>query len=378
MKWDVFISYSSSDAAWAERLEKDLTARGVSVFRDQARLTAGEKWDDALRDELADSQHLLLLWSNDHAGKSKWVGEEAASFRTLMHLDCRQGRPMSRRLVQVCLQGRDEHYSEWHAVSAISDAEAYAKGAANIDPNLWCKVLDRIVAAIAKDDDWPPVLQAVLASTKERMQAIPGSHAPTGSAHDFGTVLTKLGISREALLERYGSERTNWKPFGNSREILTVLSDLRAALLDRQAPRFRWQPVAEEFWSDDPRDEDNISNIVEELCERPAVVVIDALSLYDRGVFERYNRVLPECLANEYAALMVLPPFKNEQRDYLRDVLKATAQKLFEQLYRQEFKKAGRQPRANCSFLTHDDYEMRRMLASAVRISAEKNKWVRF
>ena len=63
MPYDVFISYTRRDAAWAEKLESNLVSRGLRVYRDQTRLTAGDEWEPALRDAIVDSRALVVLWS---------------------------------------------------------------------------------------------------------------------------------------------------------------------------------------------------------------------------------------------------------------------------------------------------------------------------
>ncbi len=78
-KDDVFISYSSVDKDWAAQFERDLTARGLRVWRDQSNLTAGAKWEDNLMAGVRDSQHLIVLWSKN-AAATDWVRRERSNF----------------------------------------------------------------------------------------------------------------------------------------------------------------------------------------------------------------------------------------------------------------------------------------------------------
>ena len=50
-KYDVFLSYSSRDEAWAEKFYDDLTLIGYRVFFDRRNLDIGTEWrTDLLRD----------------------------------------------------------------------------------------------------------------------------------------------------------------------------------------------------------------------------------------------------------------------------------------------------------------------------------------
>lgn len=367
----VFISYSSRDKAWAEKLEAGLRARGViDVFRDQTGLSPGVPWTQALHDALLDSQHLILLWSDDHASHSDWVKREAAVFQAYTHVDFREGRARGRKMLQVCLQGRNKDYSDWQSIDDVDAANAYGDGAANVDPNVWIRVLEKIIRAIDHDDTWPRVKQVILASTREDMVAVPDGHKPTQRADTFSELLGKLGIqSKQELLARYGDQRSQWRPFGGPRTVVTMLAELQAELIERGGPKFFWQPVGEILWTGGPNE---LERIVETLCTEPCVILIDPLSLYDTQVFEQYQRLL-ECLANENAAIMVLPPFCAAQRDYLRDILAVAAERLFLQHYRPKFQE-GKLPKANSSVITADDYEIYRLLANTVRPFAAKNK----
>lgn len=63
-KWDVFISYrDSSDRLVADKLFDVLEARGLHVWRDKARLKAGDKWEEEFTSALTDSRVFLCVLS---------------------------------------------------------------------------------------------------------------------------------------------------------------------------------------------------------------------------------------------------------------------------------------------------------------------------
>ena len=78
-QYDVFISYSSVDEAWAKKLQKSLTDSGLKVFLDSLRMVPGKEWEEQLYDALQGSQNIVLLWS-DKARLSDWVFKETAYF----------------------------------------------------------------------------------------------------------------------------------------------------------------------------------------------------------------------------------------------------------------------------------------------------------
>jgi TIR domain len=63
----IFLSYSQKDLKQAMLLEQQLKSRGVSVWRDQTQLLAGQRWPKRLGEEIAKRDALLLLWSGNAA-----------------------------------------------------------------------------------------------------------------------------------------------------------------------------------------------------------------------------------------------------------------------------------------------------------------------
>lgn len=68
----VFISHSSRDVWVAQRIATDLQERGIDVFIDENDLETGDVFDEKLRDNLRDSDEVLLLLS-PVAVQSAWV-----------------------------------------------------------------------------------------------------------------------------------------------------------------------------------------------------------------------------------------------------------------------------------------------------------------
>src|SRR4051794_22081527 len=66
----VFLSYSQKDAEQASLVERELSSRGLMVWRDQEQLRAGERWPKALGEAIAAADSLVLLWSREAASSA--------------------------------------------------------------------------------------------------------------------------------------------------------------------------------------------------------------------------------------------------------------------------------------------------------------------
>jgi TIR domain len=373
MSYDVFLSYTRHDASWARKLEENLRSRGLRVFRDEQRITAGDEWQDTLREAIVESQALVVLWSSE-AAQSKWVLKEQEAFRQMMHVDSRDGRVSTRRLLQLCLGATHPEYAEYQSVADLSDPNIYTNGVATVDPNLWSRTVEKVAAGLSVEPNLPMIHQVILASTSQRMQALADDHRPVEDAAPYVDLISGLNfVSKQELTECYGNERSEWRPFGGRKSILTLLNELREELLKRGTAAFLWKPVGEEAWSGVEKKR----QLRDLLSEAPCVIVLDAVSLYDTTIRERYDWLLA-CLTNPKAAIAVLPPYSIREHHTLRTVLESAAARMFEPFYRPD--RASVPIAASCSLMAEDPYEVGRVVASMMKIAfgKEKNAKLRF
>jgi TIR domain len=73
---NVFMSYSHEDAAIASAIETELGDRDVSVSRDMTMLQPGQRWEDALREEVAGTDCFVVLVSPNSAAGTSYVHRE--------------------------------------------------------------------------------------------------------------------------------------------------------------------------------------------------------------------------------------------------------------------------------------------------------------
>lgn len=71
----LFLSYSSQDRKTVDQLAHELSQQGISYWRDQDKLYAGQRWPKELGEAIAANDCVLLLWSK-HAAASYYVEME--------------------------------------------------------------------------------------------------------------------------------------------------------------------------------------------------------------------------------------------------------------------------------------------------------------
>lgn len=74
----VFISYSSADRRFAEKLSTQLNTEGIDVWYDQWEIKVGDSIVQKINDGISSSDFLVVVLSKNSI-KSKWVKEELAS-----------------------------------------------------------------------------------------------------------------------------------------------------------------------------------------------------------------------------------------------------------------------------------------------------------
>lgn len=364
-KYDVFLSYSSRDEAWAEKFYDDLTLIGYRVFFDRRNLDIGTEWRTDLLRDLEASRNLIQLWTAN-ASLSRWVTEEIARFDTLARADA------GRKIIPISLDGGDPHYAHIQGIKLLSGYYLVNKkdlGVLSVDRRVWGRVIDQLDQTLGRYKKRPYMFQVILASTQERMAAIDMDHRPADAAADFGTILRNLKMNHRHILGHYGQERGDWVPFACGRTITSILDDIRESLIGQGAPPFRWASAGNQLWN---IGSPNFPKTVRTLKEQPCVIVVDALSLYDRQVYD-LNIRLQECVANEYATIMILPPFGARRRDRLRGALEVLAAEFYSSCYSAIFE-TDFAPKSSSALLPADDLDIQRLLTTAVRTSKQSNR----
>jgi hypothetical protein len=297
VKYDVFISYSHEDAAWAQKLKASLDGPGCAVFLDDARLTGGEKWEQSLSDAVRNSKHLLFL-SSPAARDSDWVRREVSLFEALTADPAQQ-----RRLIAVNLEGENKAYASLQSINTLRDANAYAQPAAAVDPNVWQDTIDRIKASIEDEDQSVKISVAVLTLTRDDADPAKGSRLA------FADVKQSFDIDAPAIVDRYGATRLEWRPYGGPLTVRTMVDHLVEDLNAHADIKFSWRAAPDALW--DPM---TIADAAARLAEAPlAIVVVDTLALAHPDVY-RTMMTVREYLKRSVCAWLIIPPSPSDQR----------------------------------------------------------------
>lgn len=322
-QYDVFISYSSADRPWALKLAKDLRAKSIQVFLDKDRLDIGKPWATELAAAVQGSKHLVVLWS-DNANDSVWVRREVSFFETINDpRTAPQGNKDSRWYAFLMLEGENAAYSGIQGIDSIKEAKAYdknaiEKGSDKVSETLWQSVVDNLALEIKKNDKSTPIPLAVLAMTKDELDALDPAKTKIWGP-DLNSLLKSIKLGDRDELSKsgsYGEQRIDWRPFGhelNVQQILIkVLDEINkeetdwANLKGLPEPefQFRWELIDPRFWTD------NAVATAEQnrWLTKSSTIVIDPISLYDDGVYDAMV-TLSGCFNSDVCNIMVLSPF---------------------------------------------------------------------
>ena len=301
--YEVFISYSSADRPWARKLYESLKERGIKSFLDQERLDVGKPWEPALAKAIQTSQHFIVLWSS-HAEKSRWVGRELGVFEAISDPMVNGQLQEDRRFIFLMLEGENSAYTSMQTLNHLREAKAYAGGADAVAPGLWQDVMTKLLQALRGDAASIPLPVAILAMTQQELKQIDPQEEPS-----FGpplqTLVQGLGMaSVQNLVQCYGEQRTDWRPFGSARNVQQMLDSLLDSINAGLPLPFRREYLAPEFWTN----KEIARSEREKLLSTLSLVVIDPLSLYDQRVFDRFV-LLSNCFESEKTIVMTLTPF---------------------------------------------------------------------
>lgn len=366
-KYKVFISYSSEDSAWAERLSADLEKKGIPTFLDKSRLQVGQKWEPQLRNALSASQHLIVLWS-DKAKESDWVRQEQTHFFLVRLADDNERVRARHRFIMIELQGESQNamYKDYQAITDLRRAGVYGRGFEEVDPELWRRMIGTLERQLKDDDESVPVPVIVLTTTEPRLRELKAEEMPTLASERLDEVIKQFGVEdRMKLKDYYGHLRDHWRPFGSTDSVRNVLDGILAQINEdneeRGALPYRWEHLGEEFWVGDDQ---AIRSEAKKLERGPAVIVIDPVALYVPEVRERLGS-LSACFRNEDSLIMVLAPFTLPPPcTALRRLVQEIAWQIYEYTY--ELPRHARAPFAHCSAQTIDSVEVKRLLQTAL------------
>ena len=296
--YTAFISYSSLDRGWALKLADALTSENIGIFIDRQRLEAGKPWEKQLSKAVEESQHFIVLWSNN-AKQSDWVNRELGRFDAMLDSGGPQLNQPERRLIFISLENQNTAFSSTQMIDDVREADAYAAGADAIAPALWNTVIQKVVGAITSDDSSLPIPVAVLTMLDSELDQI--------SADAWTELATQLNVNKDDLKAHYSPNRADWRPFSSAKTIGQILANVKTEIERKEpnAPRIRWEFVKSDFWNTMDAARDYAATKFRDI----SLVVIDPIALYNLKVLDRAHLLKEHCFENDKCGIMVLPPF---------------------------------------------------------------------
>jgi TIR domain len=321
-RYDLFISYSSADRRWAEKLYSDLlkVRPNLRIFLDRLTLRAGLRWDDQLRAALTDSHSFAVLWSDKAGAPESWVGIEIQMF------EAAKGGAVDRSLVYVPLQGKRANLESLQGYPDIRELGLYDKDENQLDQATrdkysaaWDRIVNGIIDRVTTDPDSDAIPLALLTIGQDEFGKI--DPADPNVETNLSTLLTNLRPLDHAQLQaRYGATPQDWRPFGGQSSITDLLDTVRLAinktLTDYNQRPIRWE--INDFANIRIRQEDtpSIRQAVAKLNSTFSFLLIDPIALYSKRI-EWMFRFFEPCLFNDRTVAITLSPVANPGASYV-------------------------------------------------------------
>jgi hypothetical protein len=320
--YDLFISYSSLDRPWAEKLYTDLTAvfPTLRVFWDRAAIPAGSPWRTFLTAANVNTAHLVYLWSNNARGSLEVEPEISAFEADVRYTPQHSGGPRLTfpLLLEGARGGSTPGIQGFPALAQYYDPRQPDRGLSKLtsSPGLedWKRTVRMVGDAIFSADPRQAIIAGIVATTDQRLPLIDGIHDlhQTMTGPTLDEFLDQFHLTWPVVRSRYGATARDWRPFGGAATIVELLEELRVQANSRIIePRhwFRWDPV------DLTDGATHTANILR-LQREPSVVIVDPISLYD-AVSANAFRKLADYAQHEESVIVSLAPIGQSGVDWL-------------------------------------------------------------
>jgi TIR domain-containing protein len=363
----VFISYSRTDLAWAEKIHDRLQLDGFSSFWDRDSLRAGDDWEEKILENLKASQHLVVLMSKD-AAKSDWVRREYSHFDALINTVKSGPEQLNRRLIFVLLDNDDVAFNRAQKITDFKlENPAVFPGPVDtvVGTPLWDRVIRQIEDSLRADPNTIPVSLGVLAMTRDNLDLYYDKNIK-GFATKVNAALSRIGIpidanSIEDFKGRYGNTPADWKPLDGKQRVIDLLEGIKTRLnnnIEAEGKRIRWEPIGPKFYQEDQAE---ITTELNKLREASTVFVVDPVSLYDADMVVKLG-LLTERFENDRTVFLVLPPTIPHGYYELMEMVKNSANAFFNFFY----DSTVRRRYANCCANVCDPRDIGRMLRATL------------
>jgi hypothetical protein len=296
--YDAFISYKSEQESWAKRLAESLTDFGWTIWRDRnaagGGIRAGERWSEEIRLGIRQSRRMIVLWSQQVAGDAaSVVHQEVQELERLMSTEA------ARRFIPVLLDdAKLDRYRALAPVQAVSTfrplhARFGDVQADQVSPLDWFGAMRPLIGALGLKDDVTEIRFVVAAMN--RTQAAQIAADPKRYALDaavFSRMRDAMAQTSQFSIDRYGDTPDDWRPFPqvdppmSIRDLVMLYDDRRRQHARERGGRAPWivvsysEAIASADWN-------QRRMALDKLQSGPCLVVVDAVSLMHREVYDR-------------------------------------------------------------------------------------------
>jgi hypothetical protein len=371
--FDLFISYSSHDKPWAERLCNDLHVSfpTIRVFYDRESIQLGANWAQVLKDNAKAAKHLVLLWSEKAKQNPTQLAAEVEGFdqsrqagdgRILIYL------PLDRNDYANLGQNQGLPYVR---ESKIYDPAAADRGIAKLGlaPHRyeWRRMVRRIGDAAQKGEATNMELALLVMNQKYLNLLDPFLDIQQGPGPTLREFLAAAAVSLAEVKNRYGANAFAWTPFGPGPTIIDLMEELRVMVNRSLAAEhhFRWVPcdLVEDLLN--IRNEVDLRGRLETLAAKPSAVVVDAVSLFNPIVSKLFAR-LGKYAEQEHAIIVSLAPKEAPTADRLHESLRANGAPVLDGYFMPQIPSAG--SFAHCCMNVVHVFEIERLIRGSLGV----------
>jgi hypothetical protein len=373
---DLFISYSSYDRPWAERLYNDVRRSfpTIHIFwdRDSASIPPGTNWAKVLEDEAKAARHLVVIWSKKAEEKPTQLAAEIEGFkqsrqdgdgRTLFYI------PLDEK--DYANLGQTQGFAELRRRQTY-DPQPDDRGTSKLDvaPHRaeWRRVILDIGNAVLKAQPTLAIKLALLVMNENNRDLIdPFLKLKVGPGPTLQEVLVAAGLSLAQVKARYGENAFAWTPFGPGRTIIELMEELQVAVnagLNAEH-RFHWEPCDLFEVLGNIENEIDFRNQLDELSGTPSALVIDAISLFNPAIRLIFPRLV-DYAKKEHAIILSLAPNEAPTADRLYQCLRANGAPVLDGYFLPQIPSAG--PFARCCMNVEHLTEIERLIRGSLGI----------
>ena len=231
-------------------------------------------------------------------------------------------------MIPLVLNDNPKAYTNVQGVNDIKDQNMYEQGVDAVPQVLWDTITQKIYESINLTDDRKPIRQLILTLSKPELEKLNFDWKPPLGGKTLNELLPLAGYNSTTILDLYGVNKTDWRPFGGGNNITQILNDILTETNTKRELNYKWEPIDEtRFWRDDP---DEVDSQIKILKKELSVIVVDPIALYHENTRARFDLILDNCLGNKDLLIMSLPSFEpTPGYSTWRELIKSTSRKFY-------------------------------------------------